>query len=195
MEKPFPSRLVGQGAHRARNIRLYPRKGKKDDNQLAFAFPAVQLSLPLEMGRPLFLPRRRNINEWEVEGFWLELISQKGFLRQWAKDQVTKKRQGYGLIYLYCVGGKIRYIGKTRQDSLLKRIQEQFPSGIAGYDYDIKRCLLNAAWSNKLSIRTELVSLKKLEQREEKLIHLYAPFYRLWNKLHNQHFRESNFDI
>lgn len=82
MEKNFRGHLVSRATRQTRRAHPYSHKGKKNDAQLSFDFPAVQLLLPLEGSQPFSLPRQRYINAREVERFWLILISQKGFLRK-----------------------------------------------------------------------------------------------------------------
>ena len=166
---------------------------KTDFSQTSFNLPASQLSLSLDQTEPLQLPRRPE-NRWPVDKYWLEFVRNSKILKKLAVNQPLRTRPGYGLIYIYLINRKVRYIGKTAYGSLIFRLRQKFKNNLVGYHYDIKRCLLNAFWAGQLEIRTEVVALNEINQRETGLINLYARLNRLWNQKHNPYFQQSNFD-
>ena len=87
----------------------------------------------------------------------------------------------------------MRYVGQTGERSLKWRMNKKQTSGSNGYRPIIKKNLLNAYHRGDLRIKTELVPLGKLDQREQALIAKYGPTNRLWNVEHNPHFQSRNY--
>ncbi|MYB39693.1 hypothetical protein F4X86_00125 [Candidatus Saccharibacteria bacterium] len=159
-----------------------------------FNLPPAQTSLSLAGGKAYHLSRDFAANWRRVEAHWSALFGKRGVLEdKLAKDQALRAGSGCGLVYTYRVDGKVRYVGRT-EIAIAKHLRHGFRRGLPVYGYNIKRCLLNAAFRGALSIRTEVVPRGRLKERQAELIRLYSRCNRLWNKLHNPCFRESNFD-
>lgn len=153
-----------------------------------------QFNLPLTGTKAYHLSRDFAANWRRVEAYWSALFGKRRVLEdKLAKGQTLRAGSGCGLVYTYRIDGRVRYVGRT-EIAIAKHLKRGFRRGLPVYGYNIKRCLLNAAFRNALSIRTEVVPHGRLKDRQAELIRLYGRCNRLWNKLHNPHFRESNFD-
>ena len=98
----------------------------------------------------------------------------------------------YGLVYLYIIAGRVRYVGQTTE-SLYWRMTKRQNNDKIGYPLPIKRNLLNAFRDESLSIETEMIRQSHLDKIELNLIRHFAPANRLWNQKHNPHFELSNY--
>ena len=86
----------------------------------------------------------------------------------------------------------MRYVGQTRERSLKRRMTRRQPNGHTGYNYSIKRQMLNAFRAGILEIQTKEVRVSHLDTTEEHEIKLYSKSNRLWNIEHNKHYRKYN---
>ena len=170
---------------------------KQSDRQLYFRIPWQQLRFDLQSAASFPLARRPERNRRQVNLCWKILTEQRNLLPYWVEGTPVATSRDDGLIYQYLLNGNLRYIGKTGMSSILRRWKRRFQdSGITGYDYNIKRCLLNAAWQGSLKIKIQKVPARLLDETEAKMIRKHAPFNALWNRVHNErYFKESNFDI
>ena len=101
--------------------------------------------------------------------------------------------ENYGLIYYFIIDSQIRYIGQTKSNTLRWRMTKKQESGCIGYNYHIKRNMLQAASEGRLSIRTHRIPKTQLDQYEKAAIETYALTNKLWNQEHNHCFDKSNF--
>ena len=116
-------------------------------------------------------------------------------IRLFAGNNTITTAPSHGLIYYFVVGGQVRYIGQTRDKGGLRwRMTKRQQGGQIGYNFSIKRNLLQAASRNQLSIKTRSVLIFRLDRAEREEIHRYAPNGRLWNQEHNPYFQPSNFN-
>ncbi len=129
----------------------------------------------------------RFINDW-----WSMVFSDPE-LRGLAGGCRTKPaNEKYGLVYLYIIGNRVRYVGQTINPLHLRMTKRQ-TSGIIGYQPPIKRNLLNSFRDETLSIETEMIRRIRLDKLEQNLIRYFAPTNQLWNREHNPHFEPSNY--
>ena len=187
------SELVRVHAFKSRLVKR--RLVKQSAKQLSLSFPLRQLHLDLKSVTQFPLPRREHKNKREVAECWIRLTRRKELLESWTAGPILKSSQDNGFIYFYHLGDQLRYIGQTRRRSFFKRWSHECDNGDLGYSYDIKRCLLNAAYRGILRIQTHEFPLRILDDKEVELIQKHAPRSRLWNRLHNPRFSESNFSI
>ncbi len=171
------------------------RRMKHSDHQLHFKFPWQQLRFALESVAEFPLTRAQDCNTYQVEKCWHFFVKRSRLLNSWIKGPTVCKRPEHGLIYYYLLEDDLRYIGRTRQRLFLNRLRQKFSSGIVGYRYDVKRCLLNAAWQGRLRVKTWEVPEQRLDAVEAELISVHAPHRALWNIEHNPFFKTSNFDV
>ena len=169
---------------------------KQSGRQLYFRIPWQQLRFDFQSVAGFPLTRRPEQNRRQVDLCWKILTECRHLLPYWIEGTPVISSQNDGLIYQYLLNGELRYIGKTGMSSILRRWKRRFQdSGITGYDYNIKRCLLNAAWQGSLKIKIQKVPVRLLDSREANMIRKHAPFNSLWNRVHNErYFSESNFD-
>ena len=125
---------------------------------------------------------------------WWGIVFSDPELRGLAGNCRTKPaNEKYGLVYLYIIGNRVRYVGKTIRPLHLRMTKKQ-ESGIVGYGRpEIKRNLLNAFRDKTLSIETEMIREIRLDKLEQNLIRYFAPASQLWNKKHNPYFKMSNY--
>ena len=90
-----------------------------------------------------------------------------------------------GLVYCYIIGGRVRYVGQTRENSLKRRMTKRQSNNRIGYRLGIRRRLLNAERADRLQITTELLPVAELDRREIELIELYGRQGWIWNVEHN----------
>ena len=171
------------------------RLAKQSKKQLLLPFPLQQLRLNLKSVTRFPLLRGEYKNKREVAECWIRLTDNKKLLRSWTAGPIFKSSQDNGFIYFYHLGDELRYIGQTRRQSFFKCWSHECDNGDLGYSYDIKRCLLNAAYKGILRIQTYEFPLPILNDKEVELIQKHAPRSQLWNQLHNPRFHLSNFDI
>ena len=131
-------------------------------------------------------------NKGLINYWWSTVFYNNDNLRRLANGYSLYPRQGYGLIYYYIVGGQLRYVGQTRERSLKWRMTRRQPNGHTGYNYSIKRQMLNAFRSSILEIQTKEVGVSDLDATEEHEIKFYSRTNRLWNIEHNFNYRQSN---
>ena len=131
---------------------------------------------------------KRLINYW-----WSKVFYNSAILRDLANGHPLYPKPGYGLLYYYIIDGRVRYIGQTGERSLKWRMTRRQPNGAIGYNYSIKRHMLNAYRSHRLTIKTRETPLADLDAVEIKEITQHSGYgNRLWNVEHNQNFRKSN---
>ncbi len=124
---------------------------------------------------------------------WWGIVFSDPELRGLAGSCRTKPaNEKYGLVYLYIIGNRVRYVGRT-VDPLHLRMTKEQTSGMIGYRPQIKRNLLNSFRDKTLSIETEMIRRIRLDKLEQNLIHHLAPTNRLWNREHNLHFDSTNY--
>ena len=175
--------------------RLIKRRiAKQSDKQLSLPFPLRQLRLDFDSIVDFPLPREHHKNKEVVAECWTRLTRRRKLLESWTAGPIVKSSKTNGFIYFYHLGDQLRYIGQTRRQRFFQRWNQHFDSGILGYHYDIKRCLLNAAYKGILRIQTHEFPLHILNDKEVELIQKHAFSSQLWNKLHNPRFSLSNFD-
>ena len=170
------------------------RLAKRSEKQLLLPFPLRQLHLDLKSVTQFPLPREEHKNKREVTECWVRLIRNKKLLTSWTAGPIFKSSQDRGFIYFYHLGDQLRYIGQTRRRDFFERWSQRFDSGILGYHYDIKRCLLNAAWQGILRIQTYEFPESSLNDTEIRLIRKHGALSPLWNRQHNSHFKDAYFD-
>ncbi len=140
-------------------------------------------------GQP-YIKNARNkklINYW-----WSEVFYSPDYLKKVADGYSIDPRQGYGLIYYYFINNRLRYIGQTRERSLQWRMTRRQANGHIGYNYSIKRQMLNAYRSGTLKIQTKEIRIADLDRIEEEEIRLHSKKGKLWNIEHNEHYRKTN---
>ena len=145
---------------------------------------------PAAKGPQPYIKNSRNqklINYW-----WSQIFYDNANLQRLAGGDRLHPRPGRGLIYYYVVKGQVRYIGQTRERSLKWRMTRRQPGGNLGYNYSIKRQMLNAFRSGSLQIKTREVGLADLNATEEQEIRAHSRSNRLWNIEHNSHYKKSN---
>ena len=130
---------------------------------------------------------RKLINYW-----WSKVFYSPEHLKKMAGKHPLYPRPGYGLVYYYFIGNRLRYIGQTRERSLQWRMTRRQANGHIGYNYSIKRQMLNAYRAGKLSIVTREVKVADLDRLEAEAIEANAKDNKLWNIEHNEHFKKSN---
>ena len=155
-----PNKLRASNAFQPRRIRR--RDMKHSEYQLHFKFPWQQLRFAFESVIEFPLLRAQDYNARQVEECWELFVRRGRLLSDWINGPVACRRSEHGLIYYYLLEDDLRYIGQTRQRLFLNRLRQKFSSGIVGYRYDIKRCLLNAAWQGRLRVKTREVPKQKL---------------------------------
>ena len=114
-------------------------------------------------------------------------------LKSFTLDSEIYTDRDYGLVYYFIVDGQIRYVGQTKEKTLRWRMTRKQDSGHIGYNYYIKRNMLDAASKGRLRIKTDRVLKSRLDGYEISQIRLYAPVNRLWNREHNEHFSKENY--
>lgn len=127
-----------------------------------------------------------------IDYWWSKIFCDEKRLRYLTRQCATRPRKGYGLIYYYFVGKRLRYIGQTKERSLKWRMIRRQPGGSIGYSYTIKRQMLNAYISDRLIIKTKQVRLKDLDSVEQTEIKTYGKYGKLWNIEHNRHYKDTN---
>ena len=65
-------------------------------------------------------------------------------------------------------------------------------NGHIGYNYSIKRQMLNAYRAGKLSIVTQEMKVADLDRVETEAIRANSKDNKLWNIEHNEYFKKSN---
>ena len=108
---------------------------------------------------------RKLINYW-----WSKVFYSPEHLKKMAGKHCLYPRPGYGLVYYYSIGNRLRYVGQTRERSLQWRMTRRQTNGHIGYNYSIKRQMLNAYGAGKLSIATEEVKVADLDRVEAEAI-------------------------
>lgn len=108
-------------------------------------------------------------------------------------DSITHTDYYHGLIYYYLIDEQVRYVGQTRENTLKWRMNRPHTDGSIGYNFYIKRNMLQAASDNRLSIKTWVVPKNQLDSYEQAEIKRYAPSNRLWNQEYNDYFDPDNF--
>ncbi|MYB39872.1 hypothetical protein F4X86_01075 [Candidatus Saccharibacteria bacterium] len=133
-------------------------------------------------------------NKKLINLLWSRVFYSDGNLAKVAGRCAIRAEKGWGLVYCYLVDGRPRYVGQTRENSLSWRMTKRQRQGKIGYNYAIKRNLINAYRNGSLSIWTRKVKLAELNQLEKELIEKYGPTCRLWNQVHNEkHFTLANY--
>ena len=133
-------------------------------------------------------------NKKLINLLWSRVFYSDGNLAKIAGRCAIRAEKGWGLVYCYLVDGRPRYVGQTRERSLSWRMTKRQRQGKIGYNYAIKRNLINAYRNGSLSIWTRRVKLAELNRLEKELIEKYGPSCRLWNQVHNEkHFTLSNY--
>ena len=126
---------------------------------------------------------------------WSRVFYNDDHLTKIAGRCPIRTQEDEGLIYCYLINGQVRYVGQTRENSLKRRMTRRQSNGKIGYNYSIKRHLINAYRNGSLSIWTMRTAISKLDNLEKQLIERYAPYHRLWNQEHNKYFKMSNYDF
>ena len=186
-------RLPAGSASRFRRVK--PRLMKHDDRQLSFTFPLRQLRFAFKSVTEFPLSRKRYGSKEKIEKCWSLLTGNLELLKLWTGGPIISSEKDSGFIYFYYSGGELRYIGRTRQENFFLRLSQKFDNGIIGYPDNIKRLLLNAAYSGMLRIQTYEVETNLLNNEEIKLIQKHAPYNKLWNQEHNPYFKKANLYI
>ena len=130
---------------------------------------------------------KKLINYW-----WSKVFYSPDHIKRMAGKYPLYPRQGYGLIYYYFINNRLRYIGQTRERSLQWRMTRRQANGHIGYNYSIKRQMLNACRSGTLKIQTKEIRIADLDRIEEEEIRLHSKKGKLWNIEHNEHHRKTN---
>lgn len=138
-------------------------------------------------------PYIRNVRNRELINYWWsEVFYSPKHLRKMAGKYPLNPRPGYGLVYYYYIGGRLRYVGQTRERSLRWRMTRRQANRHIGYNYSIKRQMLNAYRAGKLSIVTREVKVADLDKVEREAIEANSRWSKLWNIEHNKYFNKSN---
>lgn len=143
------------------------------------------------------LPEIKNtFNKKLIDKIWGNAFYKTANLRRIAGNCALSAKKGYGIIYFYIIDNQIRYIGQTRERTLKWRMNRPQKNGVKGYNYAIKRNLINAYRNGTLSIRTAIVKKDQLDRCEQQLIEHYGPTNKLWNKIHNEkYFQVENYNF
>ena len=132
------------------------------------------------------------VSEKAVNKYWSEAFYDN--LKFFTGSNPTSTYGSFGLIYYFVVNGQIRYIGQTKERGLRWRMTKRQSGGVIGYNYYIKRNLLQAASRDNLVITTKRLPVFRLNQVERSEIRQYGPTNKLWNQEHNTpHFHIRNF--
>lgn len=140
-----------------------------------------------------YIPADTKKNKEDIDHWWRVVFCDSN-LRGLAGNCPIKPRNGHGLVYLYIVNNRVKYVGRTFY-SLHQRMTMNQKDGMIGYIPEIKRNLLNAFRDEDLAIETEMVSHDKVNELEENTIRHFARISRIWNKDHNPYFEYSNYEI
>ena len=142
--------------------------------------------------RPPFIKthkQRRLIDIW-----WQKIFCDNENLTRIANGNPIRSDWDRGLVYCYLVDGVICYVGKTKQSSLKRRMTRKHPnSKTIGYNYFIKRNMLNAYRKDLLRIGAVEMAISDLDAHEQFCIRLFGQQNRLWNQEYNENFQKSNY--
>ena len=129
-----------------------------------------------------------------INKLWSKIFYNENNLHQIAGQCPLRTQKGEGLVYCYLINGQVRYVGQTRENSLRWRMTKKQKDGKVGYNYAIKRRLVNAYRDGSFTIWTRKMPVAKLDTFEKALIQRYAPYHKLWNIEHNEkHFEVTNY--
>ena len=138
-------------------------------------------------------PYIRNVrNKKLIKYWWSKIFYSPEHLKRMANGYPIYPREGYGLIYYYFINNRLRYIGQTREKSLQRRMTKRQSNSHIGYNYSIKRQMLNAYRSGGLKIQTKEIRVADLDRVEEEEIRLHSKNEKLWNIEHNEYFKKTN---
>ena len=122
---------------------------------------------------------------------WYSVFSNDQTFNLIAADQTIRPKPGNGLVYCYSVRGVIRYVGQTKK-SLKSRMLTKFDNGRFGYNYTIKRLIIDAYKNSCLQIATNQVLLSELDEHEKYCIDFFGKSNSLWNIADNNYYRGQN---
>ena len=170
------------------------KKPTKNKTKSSFSQAKNHSSSKINLEDIPYLPSAGSVNENQkrlMNKVWYDVFSNNQTFSLIAPNQKIKPEPGNGLIYCFSVKGIIRYIGKTKK-SLRSRMLTKYENGRFGYNYTIKRLVINAYRNNFLQIATSQVPIDDLVEHEKYCINFFGKNNNLWNIANNRHYKFKN---